>query len=165
MRWLAARRRAVNALAAATCVALLAYALYAEKVLGLEPCPLCMLQRAGVAALGAAFLLAAAHHPRRLLGARLYAALIFLVGLFPTAAAARHLYIQSQPAGTVPTCGATLEYMLEVFPLTEVLRKVFTGGGECVRVDWQWLGISMPGWVLVSVVALVTVGMVANGRH
>jgi protein dithiol:quinone oxidoreductase len=76
----------------------------------------------------------------------------------------RHLYIQAQPPGTVPTCGAPLDYMWEVLPAAEVLRKVFTGSGECGRIDWTLLGLSMPGWVLIGLALLTTAGVLANWR-
>ncbi|MCU0759795.1 MAG: disulfide bond formation protein B [Steroidobacteraceae bacterium] len=157
-------RRSLNAFGAAACAGMLGYAFYAEKVLHLEPCPLCMFQRVGVAALGAVFLLAAILDPVSRGGARVHAALIALAAAFPAYVAGRHVYIQTLPAGSVPSCGATLDYMLEVFPLLEVVKKVLTGGGECARIDWSFLGLSMPAWVLISVLALAAVGLFANLR-
>jgi len=43
---------------------MLAYALYAQYGLGLEPCPLCIFQRVTIFALGVFFLAAALQHPR-----------------------------------------------------------------------------------------------------
>jgi len=160
-----ANRRLVNLLGFVACVLMLAFALFVEKVMHIEPCPLCMFQRVGVAALGLVFLVAAIHHPARLSRARIYSALIFLVALFPGYVSARHVYIQSLPPGSVPSCGATLDFMLEVFPLMEVVRKVLTGGGECAKIDWQFLGLSMPVWVLVAVIGLAAVGIYANARQ
>jgi len=68
------------------------------------------------------------------------------------------------PAGSVPSCGATLDYMLDVFPLLTVVKKVLTGGGECAQIDWTFLGLSMPAWVLISVLALVAWGLWVNLR-
>ena len=147
-------RRVLNAGGFLACVAMLGYALYAEKVLHLEPCPLCMFQRVGVAALGVVFLLAALHDPASRAGARAYAVLIAVVAAFPAYVAGRHVYIQSLPEGSVPSCGATLDYMLEVFPLFDVVRKVLAGGGECARIDWSFLGLSMPAWSLLWFVLL-----------
>lgn len=158
-------RRLLNIGGALTCAAMLGYALYAEKVLHLDPCPLCMFQRVGVLVLGVAFLLAAIHDPVSRGGARVYAALIGLVAAFPGYVAGRHVYIQSLPEGSVPACGATLDYMLEVFPLLEVVKKVLTGGGECARIDWSFLGLSMPGWVLLMVIGLAAMGLFANLRQ
>jgi disulfide bond formation protein DsbB len=162
---LLANRRLVNLLGFVACVLMLAFALFVEKVMHIEPCPLCMFQRVGVAALGLVFLVAAIHNPVTLYGARVYSALIFLVVLFPGYVSARHVYIQSLPPGSVPSCGATLDFMLEVFPLMEVVRKVLTGGGECAKIDWQFLGLSMPVWVLIAVLGLAAVGIYANARQ
>ena len=62
----------------------------------------------------------------------------------------------------MPACGAPLDSLLQMFPLLEVVRRVMTGGGECGVVDWTFLGISMPGWVLIMAVALGLVGIVNN---
>lgn len=157
-------RRTINFAGFAACAGMLAFALYAEKVMKLEPCPLCMFERVGVALLGIAFLLAALHHPRGTAGARGYSALIALATLVPVGIATRHVYIQSLPPGTVPSCGATLDYMLEVFPLLEVVRQVMTGGGECAKIDWTLLGLSMPAWVLAASLGLGLAGVIANWR-
>jgi disulfide bond formation protein DsbB len=39
--------------------------------------------------------------------------------------------------------------MLENFPLTQVLPKVFRGGGDCAEKGWVFLGLSIAGWSLV----------------
>ena len=154
-------RRRLNLLGVALCLALLAYAWYAQAILHLEPCPLCIFQRVAVAATGVLFLLAALHHPRRW-GTPVYGTLLVLAALATMGIAARHLWIQHQPEGAVPACGATLSYMLEVFPLADVIRKVLTGSGECARITWSLLGLSMPGWVLLAASALGGLGAYAN---
>jgi len=157
-------RRLVNGAGFLACVLMMAYALYSERVLGFEPCPLCMFQRVGVLILGGVFLLAALHNPRSLPLARIYAALIGLAAAFPTYVAGRHVYIQSLPEGSVPSCGASFDYMMDVFPLMTVIEKVLTGAGECQKIDWVFLGLSMPAWVLVCVVTLGIFGVWANAR-
>jgi disulfide bond formation protein DsbB len=146
-------RRARNALGLLACLGLLGYAWYAQAHLGLEPCPLCIFQRIGVAACGALFLLAALQNPKPV-GARIYGVLLTLCALALAGVAARHIWIQHQPPGTVQACGASLNYMLEVFPLTDVIRKVLTGSGECAVVSWSFLGLSMPAWVLLAALGL-----------
>jgi disulfide bond formation protein DsbB len=153
------RRR--NFLGFVICLGLLGYAWYAQRVLGLEPCPLCIFQRVGVAACGLLFLLAAVHAPRRT-GSALYGVLLLLAAALTAAVAARHVWIQHLPEGAVPACGASLNYLLDVFPLTDVIRKVLTGSGECARVTWRLLGLSMPSWVLIASLGLGALGAVAN---
>jgi disulfide bond formation protein DsbB len=78
--------------------------------------------------------------------------------------AIRHLYVQSLPPGTIPACGAPLDVLLQFTPVTEVIRKVLTGSGECSQVNWKFLGLAMPAWVLISAVALGALGVLTNSR-
>jgi protein dithiol:quinone oxidoreductase len=153
-----------NLLGFAACAALLGYAYYAQFVLHLEPCPLCIFQRVGVFALGVVFLTAAAHDPVGW-GRRVYAMLACLAALAAIGVAIRHLYIQSLPEGSVPACGASLDFMLKVFSLSEVLIKVLSGSGECAKVSWSFLGLAMPGWVLVCALLLGIFGLWNNLRR
>ena len=153
-----------NLLGFAAALGLLAYAYYAQFVLRLEPCPLCIFQRVGVFALGVVFLIAAAHDPVSW-GRRVYASLLGLAALCTIGVALRHLYIQSLPEGSVPSCGASLDFMLKVFSLSEVLVKVLTGSGECAKVTWTFLGLAMPGWVLIAALALGIFGLWINLRR
>ncbi|MFO1426752.1 MAG: disulfide bond formation protein B [Steroidobacteraceae bacterium] len=163
--WLAARRRRGNLAGFLACAGMMGYALYAQNGLGLDPCPLCMFQRVGIITLGVVFLLAALHDPRSTAGARTWGVLITVAALLPVGVAGRHVWIQSQPPGSVPSWGATLDYMLEVFPLLTVVRKVLGGGGECARIDWTFLGLSMPAWVLIAALVLGAWGLWVNWRR
>lgn len=149
----AINRRLGNGLGFLACAILIGYALYAEHVLGLAPCPLCIFQRVAVIALGILFLIAALQNPGRT-GARVYGVLGALVALAGIGMAARHIWIQAQPPGSVAACGADLNYLMEIMPLTDVVSKVLTGSGECGKVDWTLLGLSMPWWVAISLGAL-----------
>jgi disulfide bond formation protein DsbB len=156
-------RRLINFAGFIACVALLGYAYYTQYELGLEPCPLCIFQRIGIAALGVMFLIAGLHSPRGW-GASVYAVLIGVVSLATIGVAIRHLYVQSLPPGTIPACGAPLDVLLQFTPVTEVIRKVLTGSGECSQVNWKFLGLAMPAWVLIWALALGALGMLTNSR-
>ena len=154
-------RRQLHWIGFGACAAAVAFAFYAQYGLGLQPCHLCIFQRVTLAAMGAAFMLAALLPVAgwsRLFGT----GLIAITGLATLAAAGRHVWIQMQPAGSVAPCGADLEFMLDIFPLTEVILKVFRAGGECAKVDWTLLGLSMPAWVFLLALALTVAG-VGNG--
>ena len=153
-----------NFLGFAVCAGLLGYAYYAQFVLHLEPCPLCIFQRVGVFAIGLVFLIAAVHDPVGW-ARRVYASLLVLAALATIGVAIRHLYIQSMPEGSVPACGASLDFMLKVFSLSEVLVKVLTGSGECAKVTWTFLGLAMPAWVLIAAFALGAYGAWINLRR
>jgi disulfide bond formation protein DsbB len=156
--------RSANLLGFLACAGLLAYAYYAQFVLHLEPCPLCIFQRVGVFAVGVAFAIAAAHDPAGW-GRRVYAGLIALAALAAIGVALRQLYIQSLPPDSVPACGASLDFMLKMFPLTRVLTKVLSGSGECAKIDWRFLGLAMPAWVLIAALGLGAWGQWANLRR
>ena len=151
----------LNLLGALVCAGMLGYAIYSEKVLGYVPCPLCMFQRVCIGALGLVFLVAALH-PARRAGSIVYAVLVFLAAGATTWVAGRHVWIQAQPPGTVPACGAPLDALMEMFPLADVIRRVMTGGGECGVIDWTFLGLSMPMWVLIAAIGLGLAGIANN---
>ncbi len=157
-------RRLVNLAGVALCAALMAYAIYSQLRLGLEPCPLCIFQRIGIALLGVVFLAAALHHPGGR-GRYLYALAIAVTALATLLVAARHVYVQSLPPGTLPSCGAPLAVLLKFTPVWEVVRKVLTGSGECGEVNWRFLGLAMPAWVLLWAFALGAAGVIANLRR
>jgi len=154
-------RRSGNALGFLACAGLMGYALYAQYVLGLQPCPLCIFQRIATIVTGILFLVAAIHNPRGT-GARVYGTLIALAALGGMLISARHVWIQAQPPGTVAACGADLNYLMEIMPVTDVISKVLTGSGECGTVDWRLLGLSMPWWVAISLAVLGTWALLVN---
>jgi disulfide bond formation protein DsbB len=154
-------RRTGNLLGLLACVGLIAYALYVQYGVGLEPCPLCILQRVSVIVAGVLFLVAMLHNPADR-GARVYGVLIDLAALLGILIAARHIWIIAQPPGAVAECGASLEYMMDVLPLHEVLGKVLTGSGECAKIDWHFLGLNMPTWVLMALVCVGLWGLLVN---
>jgi len=140
------------------CVGLLGVALYMEHVMSLNPCPLCIFQRVMVLATGIVALFAALHGPQDI-GIKIYGGLMILTAIIGGAISLRQLWLQSLPADQVPACGASLDYLLDVFPLTEVLSMVLTGDGTCAEIAWQFLGISIPGWTLVGFIGLVSIGI------
>lgn len=157
-------RRILNIAGVLICGGLMSYALFAQYQLELEPCPLCALQRVAVIALGFIFLLASLHHPSGF-GRYVYSVLLAIAAMSGIAVAGRHAWLQTLPADKVPACGPGLDYMLESFPFQQVLAMVFTGSGECAKVSWSFLGLSMPAWVLLWVLALGIVGIWNNLRR
>jgi disulfide bond formation protein DsbB len=143
---------------------MMGFALYAEHVLLLSPCPLCVFQRVAVISLGIIFLVAALQNPSGW-GRHVYAVLAFFAAAGGISIAARHAWIQSLPADQVPSCGPGLDYIIDSFPLFDALKMVFTGSGECADVVWEFLGLSMPAWVVVCLVVVGTFGIWNNLRR
>jgi disulfide bond formation protein DsbB len=157
-------RRVLNLLGFVVCVGLMAYALFVQYGLHLEPCPLCILQRVAVITLGLIFLLAAVQNPGRA-GSAVYAALLALAAAAGAGVAGRHLWLQNLPPDKVPACGPGLDFMLDAFPLSEALQMVLSGSGECADISWWLLGLSMPAWVLIAISAVGLYGVVINLRR
>jgi len=157
-------KRVLNLAAFLICASLMGFALYAQHQLLLEPCPFCILQRLAIIGLGLVFLSAALHNPSGA-GRFVYAALLALVMVFGATVAGRHAWLQWIPEDQVPACGPGLDYMWENFPLADVINMVFKGSGECASVQWMFLGLSMPAWVLIFVIALGGIGIWNNVRR
>ena len=139
--------RTAFAACAIICAAFLGYAVWSQFNELLEPCPLCQFQRLAYLLLIVVCVAAAVHNPKAT-GRRIYGVLAFLSAAVGFAIAARHTWLQHLPPDKVPECGPGLNYLVSTFPIGDVLRKVFTGSGECAKVDWTFLGLSMPEWNL-----------------
>ncbi len=153
--------RAGNLAGFLACAGMMAFALFAQHVMGLEPCPLCVFQRVATITLGGVFLVAAVHDAGRP-GRAIYAGALTVVALAGVGVAGRHVWLQNLPADQVPACGPDLGFMLETFPLLDVLSAVLSGSGECAEVSWRFLGLSMPAWVLVLLASLGAWGVWVN---
>jgi len=127
----------------------LCFAMYLQYFKGYEPCPFCIFQRVAMIAVGFVFLAAFIHGPKAW-GQWVYAFGVSMFSLVGAGVAARHVWLQSLPPDQVPACGPTLDYLMDMMPMGEVVQTVLRGDGNCAKIDAQWLGISLPGWVLVS---------------
>ncbi len=137
------------------CAALLAFALYLQEDVGLEPCPMCILQRYAFTVLGIVALVGAIHGPRGLT-LKIYGGLLILVAIAGASVAARQSYIQHYPPA-VASCGTDLEFLVNAFPISQALPKIFAGSGDCSEVHWRFLGLSIAEWALVWFVATMAV--------
>ena len=152
--------RLVFALPFAGCVIAMAVALqYFQNILGLAPCPLCVVQRLVFIVLGLIFLLATLHNPQNVMR-NVYKILTMLTALIGASISGWHVYLQNLPPDQTPECGPGLDFMMEVMPLTEVITKIFTGSGECSEILWQFLGLSIPAWTLVAFAAFAIYSLV-----
>jgi protein dithiol:quinone oxidoreductase len=147
--------RIVFAAIFAACVALLAFALYLQEYKGLDPCPMCILQRYAFVAIGVVALAAAIHGPKAL-ALKGYAAALTLFALLGAGVSIRHSWLQHFPPAR-ETCGTDLEFLLNAFPLSQALPKIFAGTGSCSKVHWKMLGLSIPEWALVWYAILAAV--------
>jgi disulfide bond formation protein DsbB len=129
------------------CAGLIALAIFLQEQEGLDPCPMCILQRYAFIAVGIAALAAAIQGPQGL-ALKIYGAIVAAVSIAGAGVAARHSYLQHFPP-KVETCGADLDFIVNTFPLSQALPKIFAGSGSCSKVDWTLLGLSIPEWAFV----------------
>ena len=156
--------RAQCLLGFAACAGLLAFAIYMQIQMGLEPCPLCIYQRIAFAAVGVLFLFGALHGPSSRGGRAGYGVLTLLAALVGIGIAGRHVYVQLLPKDLGSSCGPPLSFLAETMGPFEVFRTVLTGTGDCGNIDWTFLGLSMPMWSLVWFVVLGLGGLYAGLR-
>ena len=117
-----------------------------------------MFQRAMVIALGGVLLINAVHNPKINSWAnRIYQILALLPAIGGIIIAGRHVYLQHLPEDEVPACGAPLETMMDMLPFTEVIQTVLSGDGECAKISWSFIGLSMPEWMLVIFIIATSV--------
>ncbi len=144
-RWLA--------LLALACLALLGFGLYLQHVLGLQPCPLCIVQR--YALIGVALAAASGAAVRGPTVRAVCVVLTAVLAAFGAAVAARQSWLQWYPP-EVLICGRDFFGMIEAFPLRRVIPMLFRGTGDCTKIDWTFLGLSIANWSFLSFVAIVS---------
>ena len=157
--------RSFYLLLALGCASLLGYGYYLQFVDGIEPCPLCILQRLAYFAVIIIALAGLVHAPEKI-GRRVYSGLIAVASLIGAGIAARQVWLQHLPADKLPECGPGLDYLLQVFSFAETLQQVFTGSGECAEVQWTFLGFSIAEWSLLcfTCLAILSVLHAVRGR-
>lgn len=129
------------------CAGLIGFGLWLQQAKGLEPCPMCIMQRYAFVVAGLVGLAGALHAPRGW-GRRIYSVLILFSVVGGASVAVRQSWLQHHPP-KVAECGADLDFMLDSFPLADALPMIFRGAGDCSAVQWSFLGMSIAEWALV----------------
>lgn len=148
------RPRLALGLIALACLALLGFGLYLQHVVGLEPCPMCIVQRYAMVLMVLVSLLAVVPAPAV---HRLGLGLVVTLSGLGAFVAARQSWLQWHPP-EVYACGRDFYGMIETFPLKRAIPMIFRGSGDCTKVDWTFLGLSIANW---SFLAFVVLGLFA----
>ncbi|MEM7304950.1 MAG: disulfide bond formation protein B, partial [Pseudomonadota bacterium] len=147
--------RKINLLIIFIVIASMAFAVfYLEGVLYLEPCPLCMVDRMILVFIAGIALIALIHNSHSIM-LWVYSLLAGIFSIAGIAVAARHIWLQGLPPDQVPECGPDLAYMMDVFPLAEVIKKVLSGSGQCAEVSWTFMGLTIPEQTLLLFIFLL----------
>ncbi len=142
-------------------VGLLAYGLYLQHVVGLEPCPMCIVQRYALVLVALLAGLTSLGKGRAMQGVGIV--LMALAAGFGAFVAARQSWLQWYPP-EVSMCGRDFYGMIETFPLQRAIPMIFKGGGDCAAIDWTFLGGSIANWSFLCFVAIVLVSLVLMAR-
>ena len=155
LKFLDQPRRAL-ALVSAACIAMLLFGLYLQHVVGLEPCPMCIVQRYALILVAVVSgLTAFAYRNTLLVAGSGVMALLSALGAF---VAARQSFLQWFPPPEA-SCGRDLYGMIETFPLKRVIPLIFKGSGDCTKIDWTFLGLSIANWSFVCFTAIALLGV------
>ena len=153
VNWIDSAPRRLWLLVCLACIGLLAFGLYLQHVVGLEPCPMCIVQRYALVLVAVLAGLVSASGKKGLQIAGVL--LLLVVAVLGALVAARQSFLQWYPP-EVATCGRDLYGMIETFPLKRAIPMIFKGGGDCTVVDWTFLGGSIANW---SFVCFVVIGL------
>ncbi len=140
------------------CCSLLLIGAYLQFEKKLEPCPLCISQRIAIFATGLCFLCAAIHNPKQQ-STNIYAILGAVLALCGAGVSMRHIWLQHLPPDKVPECSPGLEYIFQNFPLSNTIKLMLNGTGECAKIDWTLLGFSIPELTLAAFLALAALSI------
>lgn len=155
LTWFDAHPRRVFAAISGVCIALLAFGMYLQHVVGLEPCPMCIVQRYALVLIAIIAALAGVTGKKSLqISTAVLLAVLAGLGAF---VAARQSWLQWYPPEVV-SCGRDLYGMIETFPLQRAIPMIFKGSGDCSAVDWTFLGGSIANW---SFLCFVLIGLLS----
>ena len=162
LNWTDRAPRRVLLLICVGCLALLGFGLYLQHVVGLEPCPMCIVQRYALLLVAVIAGISSASGRRGFQVGGIV--LLLLAAGFGAFVAARQSWLQWYPP-EVATCGRDFYGMIETFPLKRAIPMIFKGGGDCTAIDWTFLGGSIANWSFICFVVIAALGLVLLVRR
>ena len=151
------------ALIAVGCVALLAFGIfYLQEVVGLEPCPMCIVQRYALI-LVALVAGVSAFLPRGFWQTSGLVNMGVIAG-FGAFVAARQSLLQWNPP-EIMSCGRDFYGMIEAFPLKRAIPMIFKGSGDCSAVDWSFLGLTIANWSFICFSGILVVALLLLAKR
>lgn len=139
---------------------MLGFAIYLEKIYHLLPCSLCQLERITVGIIAFCGLIVFLW-PRKM-NTQLFSYLIVFFSFIGVLLAGRQLYLQYFPHLADTNCVPGLAYLFNTFPINEAIKIAITGTGDCAKITWQFLGLSLSGWTLGGFLILGCLAVLQN---
>lgn len=125
-----------------------------EHGTGMDPCPLCLMQRLWLCVAALTAYAGLLHNPRW----GIYPLLSIVASLAGGGFALRQLWLQSLPAGQAPSCGAPVSQLLEFGMYGEAWSAMFFGTGDCTEADLV-LGVNLAIWALLGFAAAIALAV------
>ncbi len=142
---------------------LLGMAAYLEVYEGINPCPLCVLQRIVLIALGVIFFFAMVLKSNKI-GQWIFGSMATLISLGGILLSGRQVWLQHMPQNGMGECGISLQYIFKIFPFTEAIQHVWKGGIECSQHDWEFLRLSLAEWSFIWFIVFFILSLVQLKR-
>ncbi|MDF2867010.1 MAG: Disulfide bond formation protein DsbB [Gammaproteobacteria bacterium] len=152
--------RKINLAGLLICGLLLAISAYLQFYEGIAPCPLCVIQRLAILALALVFFVGTLYTHTQTLTLRIHSMVIMIFAGIGAVAAIRQIWLQHLPIDQLPaSCGPDLGYILSNFPILQAVQLVFTGTGECAKVSWMFLDLTLPEWALIFFLLFIAISI------
>ena len=130
---------------------------YLEVTTGFTPCPLCILQRTLFGLLGVLFFFGLLFANKKSIRFFINGFILLSAGL-GSLLAGRQIWLQHFASTGTHECGVSLQYMLHVLPLNEVMQKIFSGSAECRERGLTFLSFDLAEWALLWFIVFLIVG-------
>lgn len=140
------------------CIFLMLVAWYLQAYKGFKPCPLCVTQRFFILLMAVFFMIGALHQPKEIFR-RCYYFICVVISLGGIAVAARHIWLQNLPPDRVPACGADINFILQNLPFIDAMKAIFAGSGECAKVNWHFLGMTIPELTMIAFIMMLSLSI------
>ncbi len=148
--------RSVMLVIVSVCIGLLAFGMYLQHVVGLEPCPMCIVQRYAMILIAIFAAIASATAKNGI--QKTFSGLLLITAGGGAFVAARQSWLQWYPP-EIASCGRDIYGMIETFPLQRVIPMIFRGSGDCTKVDWTFLGGSIANWSFLCFCGIAVVSL------
>lgn len=154
LNWITTAPRRTLALIALACIGLLAFGMYLQHVQGLEPCPMCIVQRYALVLLAVFAAVASLRWQKGWW--KSFGILGVIASGFGAFVAARQSWLQWNPP-EFASCGRDFYGMIENYSISRAIPMIFRGSGDCTAIDWTFLGGTIANWSFICFVGFAAV--------
>ena len=142
-------------------------ALYFQYVLDQTPCALCILQRVGIILAGIFYFLFFLINFKNKNLIKVSGLTLLICTVFGLSMAIRQIYLQHLPLGQAPACGPGIGYLFQALPLKDFFLALFQGDGECAKIGWSFLGLSLAEYSagLFLLLSLLNIDLISGGFY